>query len=145
MSPKETYYDSFPRRGIVGAFNQYSASDRNTFVQNYACQTRARIWDWPHVFYDLRVEFRKQRLLMNFKKREVPAETFMGKVMTSSIFNWANSKRFLMNTECLATLFHVPIDMVVTQPHMPKVQSRKAGPPAGIAIFGSEKDIEKFL
>jgi hypothetical protein len=51
---------------------------------------------------------------------------------------------FELNTESLATLFHPPTRMVLTAPHIERVESRKSGAPAGLAVYGEESDIEKF-
>ena len=48
------------------------------------------------------------------------------------------------NTEAIATLFHLPTAVVLTAPHIRRIESRKGGPPAGLAIFGDEEEIEKF-
>jgi hypothetical protein len=50
-----------------------------------------------------------------------------------------------MNIECLASIFHPPTAGVLTAPHVHRVESKKAGPPAGLAIFGEEGDIESFF
>jgi len=144
-SPKEIFYDSFARRGLTGAFNQYSALNLNSFRANYPTQTRTQIWNWPHIFPVTRNVFRKQRLIYNYNRREVPPETWMGRFITSHLFHWNfASKRFQMNVEGLATLFHPPTSVVLTAPHIRRVESRKTGPPAGLAIFGEEGEIEKY-
>ncbi len=146
ISPKEIYYDSFARRGLVGAFKQYGALDLNTLRQNYPVSTRTQIWYWPHVFPNIRNEFKKQRLLYNFLRREVPPETWMGKVLTSKIFNWNFlSERFKMSVEGVASVYHLPTILVLTAPHVKRNESKKGGPPAGLAIYGSDSDIGKFL
>ncbi len=146
LSPKTLYYDSFARRGLVGAFNQYAALDMNSFQQNFAVSTRTQIWNWPYVFPKKRNRYRKQRLLRAYRGREMPAETLIGKLLHCHPFGFADlkSKRFLMSTESLATLFHPPTFIVLTAPHIRRVESRKVGPPAGLGIFGEEKEIEKF-
>ena len=145
LSPRETYYDSFARRGLVGAFNQYAALNLNSFRSNRHVGTRAQVWNWPHAYPKQRVEYRKQRLFLNYRKRDVPPETWWGKLITSYPKNLNfHSKRFKMTTEGLATLFHPPTAVVLTAPHMKRVESRKAGPPAGLAIFGGEEEIEKY-
>lgn len=145
LSPKQLFYDSFARRGLAGAFNQYSALDLNSFVQNYRMGTRTRFWQWPHIFPRKRNEVRKQRLLWNYHHREVPPETFVGRLITSNLLHLNFSSRmFAMNTEAIATLFHPPSYFVLTAPHIKRVESRKTGPPAGLAIFGEEEQIEKF-
>lgn len=145
LSPKEIFYDSFARRGLVGAFNQYSLLNLNSFIQNYKMSTRTGIWNWPHLFPKWRNEYRKQRILWNYRRREVPPETWMGRLLTSYPLNWNfASKRFQMNVEGIATLFHPPTAVVLTAPHIKRVESRKIGPPAGLAIFGEEEELEEY-
>jgi hypothetical protein len=146
LSPKELFYDSFPRRAVLGAFNQYAALDLNYFVMNWNISTRLKFWSWPHAFSDLRVEYRKQRMIFNYRHRELPHETFMGKLLSSYIFN-SNfaSKSIKLSTTSLATIFHPPTTAVLTAPHIVRVESRKAGPPAGLAIYGEEKELDKYL
>jgi hypothetical protein len=145
LSPKSIFYDSFPRRGLTGSFNQYAAADLNSFRQNYAVSTRTLVWNPPYIFPKWRNEYKKQRLLYNYRHREMIPETFIGRLITSYPFDWNfKSKKFLMTTQCLATLFHPPTATVVTAPHMRRAESRRAGPPSGLAIFGSEDDLDKF-
>lgn len=145
LSPKTIFYETFARRGIAGAFNQYSSLDLNGFKPNYDTATRVQIWNFPHLFSKTRVEYRKNRLLYNYRTRAVPLETVMGKVVTSYLFNWnSHSKSFELNTESLATLFHPPTQVVLTAPFLKRVESRKVGPPAGLAIFGNAADLERF-
>jgi hypothetical protein len=145
LSPKETFYDSYARRGLTGAFNQYAALDLNSFRQNYRVSTRTRFWNFPFFFPNLRNELRKQRLLRNYRLRDLPPETVMGRIISSHPLNWNNASQvFEMNTECLATLFHIPTETVLTTPHIRRVESQKVSPPAGLPIFGDEKEIEKF-
>lgn len=145
LSPKTLYYDTYPRRGLTGAFNQYAALDLNAFVQNFTISTRTKFWNWPHLFPGARNKRRKANLLYNYIRREVPPETFIGRLITSNFLRWNfASRRFAMNTQCLATLFHPPTYLVLTAPHVKRVESRKTGPPAGLAIFGEEREIEKY-
>lgn len=145
FSPLASFYDSFPRRGVLGAFNQYLALDLNYFKVNYAKGTRTKMWNFPYLFPDLRNEYKKQRLLYEFKKREMPHDTFIGKFITSYFLDInTKSKTYAMTTESVATLFHPPTFLSLTAPHMKRMESKKAGPPAGLAIFGNEKEIEKY-
>ncbi len=145
FSPKVTFYDSYPRRGLVGAFNQYGALDLNSFLQNYSVSTRARIWNKPYLFPGIRVEYRKARLLINYRTRMVPPEMKMGRLITSYFLNWNTvSHRFMMNTECLASLFHVPTIVVLTEPHIRHLESKRTGPPAGLAIFGEDEEVKPY-
>ncbi len=146
FSPQATFSDNFARRGLTGAFNQYASLHLNAFRPNFKTQTRTRIWNRPHIFPKTRLEYKKQRLLYNYKLREVPPETWMGRLITSHLFNWNfASERFYLNTEALATLFHPPTTPVLTAPHLKRVESRKVGPPSGLPIYGEEDELEKFL
>lgn len=146
LSPQAGFYDSFARRGLTGAFNQYAALDLNSFIQNFAVSTRTRIWYWPHIFPKTRNERRKAKLLYNYRRREMPPETFIGRLLTSGLFslNFA-SRPTVLNAESLATLFHPPTYIVLTAPHLKRVESKKAAPPAGRIVFGDEKEIEQYL
>lgn len=146
LSPKDIYYESFAMRGIVGAFNQYGALNLNSFIQNYPVSTRTAIWYWPHMFPKIRNEFKKQRILYNYIHREVPPEKWIGRVITSKFFNWNFlSRRFTMNVEGIATIFHLPTSIVLTAPHIKRNESKKGGAPAGLAIYGEEEEIQKFF
>jgi len=147
VSPKDIYLNDYARRGVMGAFNQYAALNLNSIAPNYAASTMIRptVWPWQRMFYNKRLNSRKQRFIYNYRHRETPPQTFMGRVITSTMYNWNfDSRTFTMNTECLATLFHPPTQFVLTAPHLRRMESRKAGPPAGLAIFGEEEEIKKF-
>lgn len=148
ISPREIFYDGFARRGLTGSFNQYAAINLNSFRQNYPMSTRTRLWNWPHILPNKRNEYRKQRILYNYINREVPPETFMGRLITSKFFNWNfSSRRFLLNTESLATLYHIPTEGVLTSPRVDVLRSRKTGVPSGLGIYSDEEDedIESLL
>lgn len=145
ISPQAIFYDSFARRGIIGAFSQYTALNLNSFKQNYTMSTRTRVWTWPIVFPKWRNKMRKARLLHLYRMREMPEETFMGRLLTSHPFNWNfHSKSVKLSTKAIATLFHPPTRVVLTTPHMRRLESRKAAPEAGLSIFGEEDALEKF-
>jgi hypothetical protein len=140
FSPQATFFDGFIKRGVVSSFNQYSSSDLNGFKTNGAVETKVNGY-----FAKVRSAYRKQRMLWNYRKRLNPVEPWMGQLITSHFFHRNfNSKRMVLNTRALATLYHPPTYLVLTAPHIQRVDSRKAGPPAGLAIFGEEADIERF-
>lgn len=145
VSPKTLFYDSYPRRGIWSAFQQYSALNLNFFRHNMKVWTRAKIWNFPYVFAKTRAWMRQQRLWHFYRERENPVEALMGRFLSSHPLNWNNlSKTVVFNTEELATLFHPPMKVVVTAPHLKRVESKKAGPPAGLNIFADEDVLDRF-
>lgn len=144
FSPKEIYQDTFARRGLISAFNQYGAMDLNAFVRNNLMSTRARVWNFPYVFPNLRVRMRKDRLMMSYPERELWPTTEMGKLIKSKFLNWEHSKEMILTARSLATVFHPPTHLTLTAPHMRRIESRKAGAPAGLPIYGNEEEIEKY-
>lgn len=144
-SPKEIFYDSFARRGIVGAFKQYSTLHLNGFKNHEEVSTRTKVWKWPFLFPRWRNEYKKQRLLHEYIHREVPPETLMGRFITSFLFDWNfKSHRYHLSTEEVATIYHPPSAIVLTEPHIQHLEARRKGPPAGLAIFGEEEEVEKY-
>ena len=146
FSPKLMFYDSFARRGLVGSFNQYSALDLNSFRQNFKVGTKLNAWNWPFLFYRKRLKYRRQRLLYNYLHWKQPQVNTWAKVMSMYLFNFnLASRKFYLNIEGIATLFHPPSKYVLVAPHIKRVESRKAGPPAGLPIYGEESGIDKFI
>jgi hypothetical protein len=145
ISPLPIFYESLARRAVIGVFNQYAAQDLNAFDQNVKTSSRVRIWLWPHFFPKKRAEWRKASLLHKYRHREMPHHTFMAKLIGSHFLRWDfTSEEIVLNVESLATLFHPPTFLVLTAPHVRRIESKKTGPPAGLAIYGDEKEIEKF-
>lgn len=148
LSPKSMFYDSIPRRGIRGVMNQFAALDLNSFSYNdktASGTSRVLLFHFPYIFPLRRGNYKRARSLYNYIRREMPEEELIGKIMTSHIFNWnSHAKTFEMNTECLATLYHPPTFLALTGPHIKRVESRKGGPPSGLAIFGGEENVEKL-
>ena len=145
ISPLPLFYESLARRAVGGMFNQYASQDLNAFDRNEGTSSRVRLWHWPHLFPKRRAEWRKAKLIYQYRHRAMPHHTFMAKLIGSRIFQWDfASKEIVLNVESLATLFHPPTFLVLTAPHIKRIESKKTGPPAGLAIYGDEKEIEKF-
>lgn len=144
LSPKALFSKDVGR-SISVAFHQYSALNLNAFKGNSRAGTKADTWTWPHVMTPQRTEYRKQRMLWNYVMRDTPPDSPIGRLLTSYLLNWNFATRdFSLNIEGLATIFHPPTAVVLTAPHIKRVESRKAGPPAGLAIFGGDEEISRF-
>ncbi|MFA6407139.1 MAG: hypothetical protein WCV80_00335 [Candidatus Paceibacterota bacterium] len=150
IAPKTVFKEGsgFARSGIIGAFNQYSAPNLNSFKQNNPMATGVKPWKWSEPFrtgINKKGEYRKQRLLYSFRFREWPPETFTARLFTSYMSNSNfDTLSFEMSVDELASVFHLPTSIVLTAPHIKRVESKKAGPPSGIAIFGEESHLERF-
>ncbi len=145
LAPKNTFYKSLTRGGVVSAFNQYSALNFNAFKSNRDVVTSTDPWRKPYLFAKSRLRMRKRRMLFNFLHRELPPQTEMGHFVASTPFTRTKkTKRYHLNLESVASLFHLPTGVVLTAPHLPRMESRKTGPPAGLPIYGEEEEIQKF-
>lgn len=145
LRPDDAAVKGPPAWGALGAFNQFSALDLNSFKPNKKVTTKTDPWVWPYLFPNRRLVYREQRVLWNYRLREMPPETWMGKIVTSFVYHWNfGSERILLTTKSLATLFHPPTAVVLTAPHVRRTESRRAGPPAGLAIFGEEEELSRF-
>ncbi len=148
VAPKPIFYKMIVRTGLTSAFNQFSALDMNSFKTNSKVNTSVDIWKRPGlsvIYAKTRLAEKMSRILHDYKLREIPPTTSMGNLISSYAFSKTTAtKRFMMNVEGIATLFHMPTASVLTAPHIKKMESRKIGPPAGLAIFGEEGDIGKY-
>lgn len=140
FAPREIYDDTFPNKGIPTIFNQYSAMNLNSFQHNSDVRTLPTQWyRFPYLNIQQRLEGRKQRILKNYKIRSFPEELAIGKFLNLNPTNFNFfSTYFVLNTEELATLYHLPSHFILTSPYIPEIESKKAGPPAGLPIFKEE-------
>lgn len=139
-APKSIFSTNFARRGLIGAFNQYASPALNSFRGNPFVETRSRWIYFPHIFVSKRVEARKQRILHNFRNRKLPEESSWARVQVAHPFNLnLRSKTFILNTAEAATIFHIPSEVVLTSPHIKRLESKRMGPPAGLPIFKEEE------
>jgi hypothetical protein len=150
FSPKGVFYDSFPRRGIIGAFNQYAATDLNSFRQNFGMMTLTKVLFSPYVFPAQRAIIRKKRIIQYYRDRAIPTEAVIGPVsklgrfMKSHSLHWDKTEFTTLTSSILATIWHPPTNIVITAPHLRRAESRKGGPSSGLPIYGREEDIQQF-
>ena len=136
IAPKNIFNINFVRKGILGVFNQYSSQSLNFFKNNNIVETWGRWYLFPYFSMLKRVEGKKQRLFYNFKNRLLPEKLSFGKFFTSHLSNFNNkSKTGILNVSEIATIFHIPGEIVLTSPHIERTESKKMGPPAGLPIF----------
>lgn len=139
IAPNAVYNVNFARRGLLGAWNQYASQSLNFFKNNPLVETRTRWVYFPYLFVKRRVEARRQRLLYNFRNRRMPEEIFFGKFYTSTPMNFnTKSRSYILTTAEVATLYHIPSEVVLVSPHIKRLESKKMGPPSGLPIFEEE-------
>ena len=139
IAPKTIFNINFIRKGIISVFNQYASQSLNFFKNNNIIETWGRWYLFPYFSMSKRVEGKKQRLFYNFRNRLLPEKSPFGKFFTSHLSNFNNkSKTSILNVSELATIFHIPGEIVLTSPHIERTESKKMGPPAGLPIFEEE-------
>ena len=136
LAPRETFSIVLPYRGLRISFQQFAIPNSNHFDVNYKTWTRAWMWEAPYLFTKRVVAGRKARIWDYYRNRRLPQGTFMGKLAQFHIFTSTFTQRIsLLNTEELATLWHLPTQAVLTQPILRRLEAKKLGPPAGLPIF----------
>ena len=136
MSPKDTFKLVLPYRGLRISFQQFAIPTSNHFDVNYNSWTRTWIWEYPYVFPKIRAVGRKARMWDYYRRRVLPQGTFMGRLAQWHIFTSTFTQKIsLINTEELATLWHLPTEAVLTQPIFERIEAKKMGPPPGLPIY----------
>lgn len=96
---------------IMGFFKQFNTLNLNGFKPNTAVGPRVKT-----IFFRKQREYMRKRALFSNYKLRLPT-----------------SKVFVFNTEELATIYHFPAT-VVEAPTTPRVEAKKAEPPANLPI-----------
>ncbi len=148
IATKDIYSATFGRRSIRMALNQYASETFNKFKYNVSAWTLAKIWYYPFIFPKRRARARQERIYYNYRNRNMYQETFSGTLLNMRLFNWGfkprrMSKKLSLNTEELATIYHLPTYIVLTGPLIKREEAKKMGPPAGLPIYG-EGDSEEL-
>ena len=141
IGPKEGFSSNFGQRSIISAFNQYASETYNSFKSNGKVWSRANMWYPPFIFPKKRLFGLKERIMANYRERRFYYETRLAWIMQMQVSNFGvGGKIITLNTEELATLYHLPTIMAPTGSIMMKEEAKKAGPPAGLPIYGEGGD-----
>ncbi len=148
ISPKELFNSNFGQRGVFTAFNQYMSQSLNEFKHNAKAWTRSSFWYWPYFFPQRRSFARKEHIYVNYRGRRMYGETTTSALFDIKFFHFGFAARtwgqMVLNTTELATIYHIPTFAVLTGPLVRRVEARKVGPPAGLAIYGKEGEEKKL-
>lgn len=132
ISPKEDYNFQIGYRGIQTFFNQFR-HDRQTLERNLFVMTKAEWYYFPFFFKNWRLFWKRKVFYDELIHRFLPVDTFAGKLANSHLLVWCFfHKPPVLSTEELATLFHIPTNVVLTQPHMERIESKRLAAPANI-------------
>ena len=109
-------FDAISIPGLIGSFRQYSSNDLNEI----------KFYDWTDFDYpwqdfrNMRKDYMKRRIIAAYKARSFFYEPY-------------KRKHFVLSSEELATIFHLPGKAVETS-SLNRVVSRKAEAPANLPI-----------
>ncbi len=133
FAPQSIFNKDVVQRGIAGALNQYASGGLNFFVPSLASKTAMEWHNFPYVFPKYRTAVRKKELLKKYQERSLPEETILAQWSAANF--WRSRSVFVLNTEELATIYHLPSHLVLTAPFVRRVEAKRAGPPAGLPLF----------
>lgn len=97
---------------FIGGIKQFNDLNLNSLVPNDKTKTYAN-----YIFVASRLRFRQRRLFNRYISRDADPQ----------------SSRFLLSSEELATVFHVP-DMSVVAPSLNRVSAKRSGAPSNLPI-----------
>lgn len=138
------YNSNFARRGVSSALNQHASKALNEFSYNRSAATHINKYKAPYFwfFYKQRFLARQKRIYRNYRRRHIYPETLTENALAFHGFHFGigawRSSRMVLNTEELATLYHLPTKPVMSSQLIRKVEAHKMGPPMGLAIYGEE-------
>ena len=114
---KKDKFNGINISGILGVFKQFNANNFNGFKPKNV----TTFDDWPWQDYkETRTKWAKRSMLHAYKLR--------------CFFNPPYTRPFsIMNSEALATIFHIP-SSVVSTPTFERITSKKSEPPANLPI-----------
>ena len=135
FAPKEIFH-SAKASTLIGAFFQFNDKTLNGFKLNPKLKYVVRtpdLWKYRSASYSLA-----------WKHKEIPWTTKkLQELRMREIYHSCHTrafgrpqrghKGFIFNTEELATVFHFPMESVLT-PELPKVEAKRGGPPARLPM-----------
>ncbi len=105
---------------LKGALMQFSSQNLNGFLMDISTRTKIN-----YVFIKTRTLLRKKRLLRNYRARSLK----MGR------------RKYILNIEELASIWHFPISEVVQVPTVQTVDAKKGQAPIDIPIHHSDDSV----
>ncbi|MBI4225305.1 MAG: hypothetical protein HY617_03155 [Candidatus Sungbacteria bacterium] len=146
MTAPEAYNSNFARRGVASALNQHASKAFNEFYYNKGSATRVEYHFGiiPPFFPKRRYLARQRKIYRHYRERYIYPQSFAENILELKgfhfgIWGWKTS-HMVLNTEALATIYHLPTKPVMSAQLIRKVEARKIGPPMGLAIFGEEDE-----
>ncbi len=112
-------FDPISITGLIGSFRQYSSPDLNEIKLGW--------------FTDLDYPWQDFRRIRRSKAEWKMFDAYRRRSFFQPPYKDYNAKRFILNTEELATIFHLPGDVVKT-PGFNRIPSKRSEPPTNLPI-----------
>jgi hypothetical protein len=109
---RETYSKPTGVSAFIGGIKQFNDQNLNGFKPHDNSKTYAN-----YVMTASRLRYRQRRIFRRYVTRDTDPQ----------------SSRFILSTEELATVFHIP-DMAITAPSLTRVTAKRSGAPANLPI-----------
>ncbi len=132
VAPKEIYNYNIGYRGIQTYFNQFR-HDYQSLERNINVQTKGEWYYFPWIFANRRLYWKRHAFVHEFYNRFLPEETFAGKLYNSYFWSWCFfHKPMALSVEELATLFHIPTNVILTQTTVERIESKRLPSPTNL-------------
>ena len=132
IAPKNIFNHQTLYRGVFGFFQQFK-NEYQQFKKNFHTRTKSEWFMFPFGFPSTRLRMKREKLYDEYRRRFFPEETFFGKIMNSKLFQWCiYHHTSIFSAEELATLFHIPTNVVLTQAAMTRVESKRLPSPTNL-------------
>lgn len=132
IGPKEDYNANIGYRGIQTFFNQFR-HDRQSMERNYDIMTKTEWFYFPWFFPNRRLWGRKHVFYREYLDRFLPEETWAGKFYNSTFWKWCiHHKPMALSVEELATIVHIPTNVVLTAHSIERIESKRLSAPSNL-------------
>lgn len=134
VAPKSSFNKDYSGRALPTYFVQF-ANDSNKFKKNGDTAPSSDWRKYPYfLLHKKSIPQKKEFLWHWYRKRALPEKTDAGKLFNSTFLYLGGfkMKTIILNTEELATIFHLPTDVVLTAPVMKRVESKTLPPPPAL-------------
>ena len=132
IAPKAEYNYNVGYRGIQTFFNQFQ-HDRQKLHRNLAIMTKSEWYYFPFIFPDTHLYWKRYAFYDEYMQRFLPLDLFAGKLYHSYFWAWCFGHRPMpLSSQELATLFHIPTNVVLTSPMFERVESKRLPSPSNL-------------
>jgi len=112
-------------------------ADADLNYLRYWTATRTRIHYW---FRKTRLYLRKRKMLKYYTERMPPLFPRLSGKPLFPVGFMKGKGILVLNTEELATIFHLPTTVAPLPPEVPRVEVKRGGPPPELPVEGTEKE-----